>query len=336
MPDNLKGHWPKVAIGGLVLVNAVLMSMLGVAERSRSLTAQPVLAGEPSASLSTSSATRPTPTAAPSSTLPEATPSGTGSPSESAAPPSRTLSPGSGSTPRLLAVNSATLAWRALAGRCPTDPQVEVTRDGGRTWRPTDAGLRSVSRMRSYDESSVFAVGGDEDCDPRYATTGGPGESWTDSARLLGQTWYRMPSDINKIHAPGGRLSSPCETRLDDFAGLGDGGAAAICTDGSVRLTQDGGQQWRDLEGVAKGRSVGADEEVYVLALRRAQCTPGVGVALLTPGTREVDSEAVRCAPVGGDPDTELAVSVRGQVLWLWAGEEVAVSTDRGRNWELA
>jgi hypothetical protein len=103
-----------------------------------------------------------------------------------------------------------------------------------------------------------------------------------------------------------------------------------------VRLTQDGGREWRDLEGGTAGRSVGADEEAYVLAVRRARCTPGVGVVLLTPGSREVDSDAVRCAPVGGDLDTELAVAVRGQVLWLWAGEEVAVSTDRGRTWERA
>ena len=153
--------------------------------------------------------------------------------------------------------------------------------------------------------------------------------------RLLGQTWYRVPDEENRIHAPGGRLSTPCGADLSDFAGLGVGGAAAICTDGTVRLTQDGGRQWRDLDGATTGRSVGADEEVYVLALRSGECTK-TGVVLLAPGVQEVDNDAVRCAPVGGDPDEELAVAVRGQVLWLWAGEEVAVSTDRGRSWERA
>ena len=233
----------------------------------------------------------------------------------------------------MLAVNSATLAWRAVAGRCPTEPDVEVSRDGGRTWRPTKSGLRSISRMRSYDEASVFAVGGGEECKSRYAATGGPGESWTFIPRLLGETWYRLPEEHNRIHAPGGRLSSPCGDRLSNFAGLGDRGAAAICTDGTVHLTQDGGRKWRDLHGVATGRAVGADEEVYVLALRDQDCQ-GMGVVLLTPGARDIDSDLIRCAPVGNGPDDNLAVAVRGQVLWLWAGEEVLVSTDRGRNWE--
>jgi len=50
MPDNLKGHWSKAAIGGLVLVNAVLMTLLAIDERSRVL-AVPALSGHPSATV---------------------------------------------------------------------------------------------------------------------------------------------------------------------------------------------------------------------------------------------------------------------------------------------
>jgi hypothetical protein len=232
----------------------------------------------------------------------------------------------------LLAVNSATLAWRAVLGDCPTDPKLEVSRNGGRTWRSIDSGLRSISRIRSYDESSVFAVGGDEECKSRYAATGGPGESWAVNPRLLDQTWYRLPSEQHRVQAPGGRLSSPCNDRLADFAGLGLSGAAALCSDGTLRITQDGGDQWRDLDGGGDGRAVGADEAVYALALRNGKCA-GIGVVLLTPGARDVDSDSIRCTPLGDAPEQELAVAVRGQVLWLWAGDDVVVSTDRGRNW---
>ena len=335
MPDILKGQWSKAAIGGLVLLNVVLLTLLALDGRSRSLAAQAVPADQPSASQPSPTATRRSPTSTPSYQSPEPTTSSTAArlPSSTVSP--STVSPSTGQVPvkRLLAANSASLAWRAVLGPCPTDPQVEVTRDGGRTWRPTDSGLRSISRMRSYNESAVFAVGGDEECESQYAATGGPGESWEILPRFLGQTWYRIPYADHRIHPPGGRWSSPCGDQLGDFAGLGVAGGAAICTDGTVRLTQDGGRRWRDLDGVATGRAVGADEQVYVLAMRRGDCD-GIGVVLLDPGAEEVDSDSVRCAPIGGDPDQELAVAVRGQVLWLSAGEEVAVSTDRGRNWK--
>ena len=330
MPDILKGQWSKAAIGGLVLLNVVLLTLLALDGRSRSLAAQAVPADQAPATQPSATATRPSPTSTPTSRSPEPTPSST-----AARLPSSTVSPSTGQGPvkRLLAANSASLAWRAVMGPCPTDPQVEVTRDGGRTWRPTDSGLQSISRMRSYNESAVFAVGGDEECESQYSATGGPDESWEILPRFLGQTWFRLPDADHRIHAPGGRSSSPCGDELTDFAGLGVAGGAAICTDGTVRLTQNGGRRWRDLDEVTTGRAIGADEQVYVLAMRRGDCD-GIGVVLLDPEAEEVDSDSVRCAPIGGDPDQELAVAVSGQVLWLSAGEEVAVSTDRGRNWQ--
>ena len=332
MPDFQKGHWPKVAVGGLVLVNVVLLILLAVDGKSHSLTAEAVPAGRPAVTQPAPTVTSPSPTSTPSSASPQPTTAGTAS-----RVPSSTVSPNTRRAPakRLLTVNSATLAWRAVVGRCPTDPRVEVTQDGGRTWRPTDSGLQSIARMRSYEDTAVFAVGGDEECKPRYAAAGGPEESWAVNPRFLGPTWYRLPREQDRIHAPGGRLSSPCDDRLGDFAGLGLRGAAALCDDGTLRLTQDGGRRWRDVAAVATGRAVGADEKVFVLALRTADCA-GVGVVLLTPGVREIDSAKVRCAPLGGGPDKGLAVAVRGQLLWLWAGDEVVVSTDRGRSWKRA
>jgi hypothetical protein len=176
-------------------------------------------------------------------------------------------------------------------------------------------------------------VGGNRQCKSRYSATGGPAESWGPNPRLLDQTWYRLPSKPNQVHAPGGRLSSPCGDRLGDFAGLGLAGAAALCGDGTLRLTQNGGQQWRELNGVTAGRAVGADEKIYALALRTANCT-GVGVVVLSPGVRQVGGDSVHCAPLSGGPDQDIAVAVRGKALWLWAGDEVVVSTDRGRTWE--
>lgn len=235
----------------------------------------------------------------------------------------------------MLAVNSDELAWRAVFGPCPTDPEVEVSRDGGRTWNSTSAGLRSITRLRSYSESSVFAVGGAKDCAARYVATGGPSESWGSNEQMLDETWYRLPDKPYRVHAPSGRLSSPCDRELGDLAGLGDSNAAALCTNGQVRLTDDRGRNWRDLKGGDAGLAVGADDGVYALATLRAGCD-GVAVTVLDPGAERVDIGEARCAPVDRVAADQLALSVRGQVIWLWAGDEVAVSTDRGLSWDRA
>jgi len=302
----------------LVLLNLVLLALLVLREPTGAGIAQP--AAPPAGSTGSTGSTPPSSETTGDRTA-SAEPTPTSSPSEAER---RT---------RLLAVSSDTLAWRAVFGRCPSDPEVEVSQDGGRTWRPTTSGLRSVSRIRAYSESSVFAVGGATDCETRYVATGGPGERWAPNEQLLGRTWYRVPRRPNRVHAPNGRVSDPCDEALQDFAGLGDQRAASLCVDGTVRTTRDGGRTWRDLDGGSTAMALGADDQVYVVAMRRDGCD-GVALALLDPGAEEIDGGVVRCAPVGGDQIDQVAVGVRDDVMWLWLGDEVRVSTDRGRTWE--
>jgi hypothetical protein len=329
MPGSSKGNWSKAAIGGLVLLNLVLFILLALRNPSGTVTAQPV---EPKSDATVSA--RPTPTASePVDQGRSPSPEPTADASASGSPTPTASAPADGRSTRMLAVSSDTLAWRAVFAGCSTDSATEVSRDGGQSWRPVTSGLRSVSRLRAYSETSVFAVGGTEDCETRYVATGGPGEEWVTNGELLDQTWYRVPRRPDRVHAPDGRVSQPCDDELRDFAGLGDLGAAALCSDGRVRLTQDRGERWRDIGGRAAALALGADEQTYAVAMRRSNCD-GVAVTLLEPGAEEVDRDAVRCAPVGRDGLDEVAVGVRGDVLWLWLGDQVSVSTDRGRTWE--
>ncbi|QGN32807.1 hypothetical protein [Microlunatus sp. Gsoil 973] len=92
--------------------------------------------------------------------------------------PSRDLV--SGSPRRLLAANSDQVAWRAEPAGCGEDSKIEVTTDGGKTWRETDSGLKSVVRLRAFGDSSVFAIGADQDCKPIYAVDAYPGAGVAD------------------------------------------------------------------------------------------------------------------------------------------------------------
>ena len=69
--------------------------------------------------------------------------------------------------------------------------------------------------------------------------------------------------------------------------------------------------------------------------MRRDGCD-GIAVVLLRPAARAVEAKAVRCARLEGDVTDELGIGIRGQVVWLWQGSKVAVSTDGGRTWKVA
>lgn len=322
MPASTRGNWPKVAIGGLVLLNIVLLALLVLREPSRTVAAVPV-----ETESATPTRTRPTESRSPS---PTPSPSSTVTTSSPTATPTVT----SRST-RLLAVNSETLAWRGVLGPCPTTPDLEVSRDGGRTWQPTSAGLRSVTRLRSFGGSSVFAVGGSEDCTASYVAAGGPGDAWRPDDAMLGETWHRLPDAPYRVQAPGGRVSRPCGEELADFAGLGDDNAAAVCADGTIRTTTNSGRTWRALESGKQGLAIAADDGAYVVALGGTECE-GIGVTVLGSAGEQVDDGEIRCAPVAAASSGELAVAIRDRVLWVWSGSKVAVSTDHGRSWEQA
>ena len=224
MRGSSRGIWPKMAIGGLVLLNLVLFALLVLRQPTGEISAEP--------------ATSPTErTRAPRlSPMVGNSPSASGT--SSASPTATESASGPDRSTRMLAVSSDTLAWRAVFSPCPGESDLEVSRNGGRTWRATKSGLKSVSRLRAYGDSGVFAVGGATDCEDRYVATDGPGKSWAPNDRLLGEAWYRIPTTPNRVHAPDGRTSEPCGDELRDFAGLGDLAAAALCADGTVRTTR--------------------------------------------------------------------------------------------------
>ena len=332
MPGLFKGNGPKVAIGGLVLLNLVLIVTLVLRDPPDAITAMPAASEGSTSATRTSSSPTPSTTARSRTPTPTSTPSTAAPPSTPAPTPTQSAT-GADQSTRILAVSSETVAWRAVFGPCPTDPEVEVSQDGGRTWRRTKPELRSVSRLRAFGASAVFAIGGAESCRPRFVASGGPREPWITNEAELGQTWYRVPKHTDRVHAPGGQVSNPCDKRLMDFAGLGDYGAAALCAGGTLRTTRDNGRTWRDLKGGSAGLALGADEQTYAVAMQLERCK-GIAVVVLDPDARSVDRDAVRCAPLTREAGEELAVGVRGEVVWLWLGDQVVVSTDRGRSWE--
>lgn len=332
MPVLSSSVRPKLAVGGLILLNVFLIGALVVRNSSLETSAVPaptsnVLAtpfGGPEMTPSPSEGSTPSPSDSPS---PSPSPSDSPLPSDSPSTDGGSTAAPTGpqqldSRPALLAVSSERLAWRAQQGRCGTDASVEVSDDGGKSWRSTDPGIGSIVRLKTYGPTSVFAVGADDDCRPTYAWISGPGDSWRRDADRTRNLWYRTPDDLDLVHAPGGSTSRPCGKKLAGLAGLGTFRAAALCTDGRLR-TDDEGRGWRTVQTELTALAVNADDDQFVVALQREGCD-GVVIRTFDASGSGLDGSAGRCrrpAPSDG----EISVAHREDTVWLWADEKVSV-----------
>ncbi len=319
MSDLLARHGPKLAVGGLVALNLVLIGALVLRDPvSTAVPAAPVPAS--STSLAPSSATT-----SPSRNTPDPTPSSSESPT---ATPSVAPSPSTGrpngdadQQPRLLAANSGRVAWRATSTGCDGSAMVEVTTDGGRSWSKTKPGLTAIVRLKAYGDSSVFAVGADDRCRPTYAWITGPKQRWQRDRSRVENIWYRNPDDLAEVHTPGGGTSRPCGDGLLDLAGLGTFQAAVRCDDGRIRTDAEG-RSWRTVQEESKAVSLNADDNSFVSAGTRAGCS-GVVVRRFDSGGSGLGGNGDCRAQVNAKTDATV-VAIRSERVWLWSGDQVS------------
>jgi hypothetical protein len=306
MPNFLRGNWP-LAIGGLVVLNLVLIAAL--------LLRQPASSAQSSTAVPMSS-DAPADSPAPSETA--RTPSATPTPEPSRA--SHQTPETESSIPRaskILAANSKTIGWRATASGCGERSFVDVTTDGGASWRRTDPGLRGIVRLKSYGNGSVFAIGADSKCRPTYAWIRQPDGVWQTDPSMVDKTWFRRVDEPDLVHAPGGRVFTPCGSGLADLAGLGSFSAAALCTDGRIR-TLPGGNTWKTILTNSGARALNADDSGFVVAMIVDGCA-GVVVQRFDADGEGLTGEPHPCHRMPAGSATALGVAIRGSATWVWS-----------------
>lgn len=298
-----------LVLSALVLLNVVLITLL-IVQRPTTV-AVPAVATTSSAS----------PTTSPRATA--RTPSEPKTPAAASSPSPTISQPARNTARRLLAANSSTIAWRAKEGDCDHRSTVEVTTDGGRTWRTTNPGIRGIVRLSAYGEGSVFAVGADADCKPTYAWISSPGGKWRQDQAVIWDVWFRYPSDRTRVHAPGGRTFRPCRGEISSFAGIGSYQAAVLCEDGRVR-TLDRGRGWRTVLINSGGLVVNADTQRFLLARIRPQCDRTFLQQFDVRAAKLNDRGACR-GPRPGHDD-QVGAAGAGEVHWVWVGRSIEVS----------
>ncbi|HET9650082.1 MAG TPA: hypothetical protein VFP34_17890 [Microlunatus sp.] len=300
-----------LVIGGLIILNIALITALVVRQSAGTVSAMPV-------SASTSGETlRPTPGAT-SVPTPSANQSTTPSqPADSSTPASAERPARTQPSNRLITANSDTMAWRADRGRCGQRARIEVTTDGGHTWRRIESGLRGVVRLQAYGDRSVFAVAADRSCRPTYASAQSPGHNWRQDPSVSSDTWFTAADDPARVHAPGGRADRPCGSSIRAFAATGAAGAAVICADGRVR-TSTTGSSWHTVQRHSSAIALGSSDRGLLIAYPSASCDRLM--IRQVSAVRNAEPTTTSCAGQLG----AVAIAAHGATTWRWVGDQVS------------
>jgi photosystem II stability/assembly factor-like uncharacterized protein len=181
--------------------------------------------------------------------LPTGTSSATSSIEPSVASPSPSISEtAAASNERVLlsVTTTAKSAARAVAGDCDSGGAVlELSDDGGKTWRQVDVPARSLLRVKAVSTTEAWVVGTDTSCKPRFIRTTDGGRTWVTKVSTAG-AWHLLPAAARRLHAPNGNVDSPCRAAAPatDLAVSDNTTAAVLCSDGQVHTTRDAGATW--------------------------------------------------------------------------------------------
>lgn len=242
---------------------------------------------------------------------------------------------------RLLSAVDAVTAWRAQAGTCTpgtteTVPTLELTTSAGAAWSPssasTDGALAGIDRVQATDAATAFVVGpSSPTCAPSFAQTFSGGAAYRDYPERLAASWYVARTAPGTVHSPSGDRPAPCASVVD-LAVVSDTEAGVLCSDRRFFRTGDGASTW-DAGSVVDGAvAITASSGSYVVATSgAADCN---GTALVTPqAATGATATRVGCAPASSETPGSLALSAGAGSVWLWAGDDVLVSTDGGVTW---
>jgi len=234
---------------------------------------------------------------------------------------------GAGEADHLLSAVDDLEAWRASSTTCAVSKVVlERTTDGGLEWQAVALGddVRTVSALRATADGVSVLVGIGNECTPEVRTSTDDGATWTPGeAGAAGAGITEQGLVLGEAV-----VESPCEDPLDAFRG--DSTSLVAC---DAQLDwRSGAGDWVDvpIDGV---RAIAVDAGEYTLA--RAGTPSCDGVQIETMPAAGVTA-ATKTTPIGCNDvptDVPIALDRSGDDVWMWAGDDVAVSGDGGATW---
>ncbi len=228
----------------------------------------------------------------------------------------------------LLQVGADGLIIRAARGSCPsTAPAaVAVSRDSGAGWAPISEVVSQVLAVGMPDAGAAWFVGSDASCRPveRESTDGG--DTW--SAGSVAGRWY-LNTDPQSTDVAGPRLVADVGCVPTALAGIDERRAVVLCVGGAVRVTGDSGERWftaSTLPGAVSLAFASADRGFALASAPRCRA------AVL----RTDDGGATWSQRACLGDRAPRAIAAAADIVVAAAGQDLFVSRDAGRHWEMA
>jgi len=237
----------------------------------------------------------------------------------------------------LIGALDGTTAWRASTGTCDRGgSSLSVTADGGETWDKTEAPARSVIRVQPLDEDRVFAVAAGADCELKQYASNDRGDSWQAPSAVSGG-WARQLDEPTEVLTPQDDRAQPCgpSTAVVDLSRTSASQAQALCVDGSVTVTSDGGAAWADSGTVKGGLALGNRLEsgrLTTYVVRVAGDCPGINLVRVVKGK---SPESVACIGTSvPEKAGQIGLSIVADAGWLVAGDTVWTAPAALTSWK--
>jgi hypothetical protein len=237
---------------------------------------------------------------------------------------------------RILSAFNSNTAWRATSGACPgAQASPELSTDGGATWTASDAaadtGASSILAINAISKSQASLVTlSATGCAPQLVATFVAGAQWAEQPDRLAKNWFVNPANRAVVTSPAGEHAAPCDAVIA-LASRSDTVAGALCSDGTLVRTGDGGASWGPSTPVPGAANLAVNVDGYLLAAADQPGCAGVQV-LSTPDELDGAITPVGCREATFSPG-DVALAGADGIVWLWAGDTVSTSTDGGATW---
>lgn len=279
-------------------------------------------------------------TVRPSSTAPGTTATSTGpvtpTPSESASTSAAPKPSAPLPVQRMVVGLDANNAWRATMGSCESGGSlVQVTDDGGRTWSKGTSPAKALARIAPQLNGVGLVYAAGADCTLQEWVTRDDGATWT-GPTPANNAWTRLLSDVTEVSTPSDANATPCGTAaVLDLSRTTPEQAEALCANGKVVVTDDGGTSWADSGSAPGAMALSNRLEAGVLtsyAARLSSSCAGVQIVRVVQGRA---ASPVACVETDAAPEPgQVGISAAPAAGWLVVGKQTWTSGADLRTWK--